>query len=714
MKLNHLFCLLLALLMVSTSTEGEDTSSALTTTFSNMAGNNGQNSSVVFSDASGSPILKNTGYVATGTFKLSREQIELLSSASDLNDAFYQFGAAINFNSIENGAFQGSASGDPAELYDGVNSFAGSKVYIVIGNGSDLITSSEFLVWDSGLIFDGTGPTGGPWEVVLSVDSGDLIIGYSDKNTSDFSAIEGDSARAAFTTRRIDTSLDDHGDSEETATFITANSTTSGEIKDGDDIDYFRIDLSEDGNLFVRINQNLELKLYDGEGNLIEVVQDEGEALGEGVAADFMINKDLAAGTYFVSVDGGENTSDLGYDLENVFEVKVIDLDAAAIPAKATYTGLLRRESDNAPVGIISIKTKNKKGIISFSGRIIGTTNYPSSLFKGRFDIGSTYQGQTYNSNGKLSTREMTFIKDSAGSLILGGVLITSDGERETFNLVSRYYDSNLRKPTEFIYPSQYTYIASSSTTDSLDVPAGDAIGYGKISSRGRVAIKGLSNSGYKYTYKGYLQNGNQIGVPGSADFQAGDYGSIPFFARTYGSKQGGRQSEWLLGTIRYDMSGLVNSVDGEIRYVKPASNSLYYPSGFDQGIVIQGSKYSLAGYAGIPANGFQPFPENALGTFEGRLRDGTKFGSFVFTWEPKGRMQTPKGFTVYAKGKMKNKTGFFKSKFVDYVTGNSSYICGVVLQNKNIVSGQASNSEGVTMRYRILPNEIQTILANP
>ena len=104
--------------------------------------------------------MKNTGYVAIGTFKLSREQIELLSSASDLDAAFDQFGAATNFNSLENGAFQGSASGDPAELYDGVNSFAGSKVYIVIGNGSDLITSSEFLVWDSGLLFDGTGPTG--------------------------------------------------------------------------------------------------------------------------------------------------------------------------------------------------------------------------------------------------------------------------------------------------------------------------------------------------------------------------------------------------------------------------------------------------------------------------------------------------------------------------------------------------------------------------
>ena len=65
----------------------------------------------------------------------------------------------------------------------------------------------------------------------------------------------------------IDEALDDHGNSRDSATFITENSTTSGKIDDGADIDYFRVDLSEDGNLFVKINQNLELKLYDGEGN---------------------------------------------------------------------------------------------------------------------------------------------------------------------------------------------------------------------------------------------------------------------------------------------------------------------------------------------------------------------------------------------------------------------------------------------------------------
>ena len=40
------------------------------------------------------------------------------------------------------------------------------------------------------------------------------------------------------------------------------------------DVDYFRVDLSEDGNLFVRLNENLQLTLYDGAGNVIEAVKD--------------------------------------------------------------------------------------------------------------------------------------------------------------------------------------------------------------------------------------------------------------------------------------------------------------------------------------------------------------------------------------------------------------------------------------------------------
>lgn len=194
---------LLALLALSSQGFGANISSDITTSFSNMQGSSGENSSVVYSDTSGSPILKGTGYIAIGTFNLNREQIAALPDAEALQEAFHQFGNAINFNALEDGAFQGNASGNPGELYDGANSFIDSKIYVVIGNGDSLGTSSEFLVWNSGSTFDNSGPTGNSWEVFLSAGSGDLIIGLDDKNTSDFSLIGGDAQQAAFTTVKL-------------------------------------------------------------------------------------------------------------------------------------------------------------------------------------------------------------------------------------------------------------------------------------------------------------------------------------------------------------------------------------------------------------------------------------------------------------------------------------------------------------------------------
>ena len=403
---------------------------------------------------------------------------------------------------------------------------------------------------------------------------------------------------------------------------------------------------------------------------------------------------------------------DDGDELFNGTDPNVNDYEsglAVAAPAKGSFTGLLYREEDNEEIGKITVTiTKRSGGLSYFSGRIAGTNKYSSSSFKGKFDFGGKYSGQVYNSNGLLSIADMAFIQDTTGRLSLGGVLLSPDGTRETFSLVSKYYNDTSRKPTEFRNPSRYTYLAASPTTDSLAVPAGDAIGYGSISSTGKVIIKGWSNAGYKYTYKGYLQNGNQVGLPGNADFQAGNYGTIPFYTKTYGEskKKSKSKNEWMVGVIRYDMSGAVESVDGRIRYVKPASNSRYYPAGFDQNIEMKGSKYSRTGFAAIPVNGFELFANNALGSFEGSLLDDSEFTPYVFTWNSKGYMKVPSNFTVYKKGRMENKHGFFRSKLIDYATGKRASIRGVVLQNRGVVSGHALNSSGVSVRHSISPNE--------
>jgi len=676
MKLKNLFCLSLALLMVSTFSQGEGTSSALTTSFSNMEGSQGEDSSVVFSDRSGSPILKKTGYVAIGTFNLNREQIKSLSSASDLNAAFYQFGAATNFNSIENGAFQGSASGDPAELYDGLSSFAGSNVYIVIGNGSDLITSSEFLVWDSGLIFDGTGPTGGPWEVVLSVDSGDLIIGYSDKNTSDFSLIGGDAVRGAFTTVMIDQALDDHGNSQESATFITENSTTSGKIDDGADVDYFRVDLSEDGNLFVKINQNLQLKLYDSEGVLIEAVQDAGDGLGGGVAADFMINKDLAMGTYYVSIGGDQNTSDVDYNLESVFETKIIDLDPASA---GSYYGIVRAQG-RAFVGHLEIT-------ISEDGYYTGILKLVSGAqrsIKGAIQP-DNWASTPINAYGQKSTLSFQSEKAVSGYYRLAGSIqpIINNGKYQSFKLFKAIYGSAKKSPVRL--RGRYTMLAPFPTTSNLDLPAGDSFASATLNALGTFNLAGYSSSGSKLTYSGALLETNKVSL----------------YSRPENSL------ECLLGDLRF-RDKETSDFSGNIRYSRKPSSGSYYSQNFAKMLAAEGSKYVSPSIDELPLTDYILGDDNANSIFVGGLFEGV---SYPITWSADGLMKTTRTPAYRSSARFNTVNGRFNGNY--FVSASDpdladirTYLRGVVLQKKGVVSGQAETIDNGVGRFSIVPAE--------
>ena len=623
--------------------------------------------------------MKNTGYVAIGTFKLSREQIELLSSASALDAAFDQFGAATNFNSLENGAFQGSASGDPAELYDGVNSFAGSKVYIVIGNGSDLRTSSEFLVWDSGLLFDGTGPTGGPWEAILSVDSGDLIIGLSDKNTSDFSLIGGDAERGAFTTVMIDEALDDHGNSQESATFITENSTTSGKIDDGADIDYFRVDLSEDGNLFVKINQNLDLKLYDGEGVLIEAVQDAGDGLGGGVAADFMISKDLAAGTYYVSVAGDENTSDVGYNLESEFEVKIIDLDPESA---GSYYGLVTNKNDK-PVGRLTI-TITPEG--AYSGKLDGI-NRSKRYFKGYVQPDYNASAPTKDVFGKLSVIDLSIARVDSGLFRISGQFhpLTDSEPSNFFSLRKSIYDITNPPPSRL--RGRYTMLIPSSSTTIRSQPAGDGLANGSLFRAGKLKLYGYSNSGAKFSYSCPILEGDQT----------------TFYTRPKGGL------EAMVGNVIFSDEAATD-FRGEIRYRRKRSSNAYYDDFYLKNTSLEGSKYKKPSSGELSLNNFNLVEDNAIAKFS-----GSGFGGVdcTLTWTADGDMLTNSTLTYSASALLNKKTGRFAGEFIVPVNteGNDTlnvvtYLRGVVLQKQGRISGQAVSIDGPVDRYTITPSE--------
>ena len=94
---------------------------------------------------------------------------------------------------------------------------------------------------------------------------------------------------------------DDHGDTTDTATLVALGSTTRGTIDSSEDLDYFRVEVIETGELEVYTSGSLDTvgRLLDKDGNEIAKNDDEGS-----FSHNFKISQDVNAGTYFVEVDG--------------------------------------------------------------------------------------------------------------------------------------------------------------------------------------------------------------------------------------------------------------------------------------------------------------------------------------------------------------------------------------------------------------------------
>ncbi|MBB5352535.1 hypothetical protein HNR46_002781 [Haloferula luteola] len=152
---------------------------AATITLTNFDGTNF--SGVV--DSSGS-ILNSVGFASIGTFSSDPTSIDDLSS-------FVQFG-----NSLSVGA-NSFISGDINQSLTSGDSYVGGSVYVVIGNGTDLATSTEFFVWKatsnpSGNVYTEDAPIGGPDTVSLQTSTGTVLIGGT--TTADF----GGGSQTAF------------------------------------------------------------------------------------------------------------------------------------------------------------------------------------------------------------------------------------------------------------------------------------------------------------------------------------------------------------------------------------------------------------------------------------------------------------------------------------------------------------------------------------
>jgi hypothetical protein len=171
----------------------------LTSTFTNLQGIEDRESNIVL-DNTGTQVAG--GYIAIGVFNNSNGEIGAIGSGADLDAAFYQFGSATTFGGFA-GSFSDTAMGDPDALYDGFSPYTGKNLYIVIGDQASLTASNQFLVWDSGVVFDNGTPTGGPDTVTLDADSGTLAVGRKDLHTFDLGVVGGSAAEVAFTLQTI-------------------------------------------------------------------------------------------------------------------------------------------------------------------------------------------------------------------------------------------------------------------------------------------------------------------------------------------------------------------------------------------------------------------------------------------------------------------------------------------------------------------------------
>ena len=85
------------------------------------------------------------------------------------------------------------------------------------------------------------------------------------------------------------------------------------------------------------------------------------------------------------------------------------------------------------------------------------------------------------------------------GRKVIGGTLEGPNGDMQRFNLAKYYYDTNdstAATPAGNWLKKRFTYLMPSASTDSLSIPAGDGIGYGKVAANGQSKIMGWSECG--------------------------------------------------------------------------------------------------------------------------------------------------------------------------------------------------------------------------
>ena len=145
---------------------------------------------------------------------------------------------------------------------------------------------------------------------------------------------------------------DDHGDTFASATLIAIPSTTEGELDAGDK-DYFRVEVAAAGTLRIETTGSTDTygTLFDSDEASLETDDDDGPGL------NFMIERSVAAGSYYVEVRGFGSSTTGAYELNASLAVDV-------------YGGLAvhLRSCTDIPVGIALDHGSEQAALVAAAG----------------------------------------------------------------------------------------------------------------------------------------------------------------------------------------------------------------------------------------------------------------------------------------------------------------------------------------------------------
>jgi M6 family metalloprotease-like protein len=187
---------------------------------------------------------------------------------------------------------------------------------------------------------------------------------------------------------------DDHGNNIATATAVTQNSVTNGNIETGGDRDYFRINVSTGGSLIVSTNGSTDTygELFDASGQFLVADDDSG------ADTNFMITYPVTPGTYYVEVTHYDLVSGTGaYQFASNLSTVAYTISATAAPS----AGGIVDGAGTFPAGSSRTVTASANSGYSFSnwtegGNVVSTAaSYTFSLDHNRILVANFGQGSS-------------------------------------------------------------------------------------------------------------------------------------------------------------------------------------------------------------------------------------------------------------------------------------------------------------------------------